>query len=43
MVEGIVFVDHLDTVTGRDKSRKLEVRQFDCLVFNISDDNLHNE
>jgi hypothetical protein len=43
MVEGIVFIDHVDTDTGWDKSGKLEVCQFNCLVFNISDDNLHNE
>src|SRR6266511_625031 len=43
MAEGVAFVDHADTDTGREKLRKLKARQFNCLVFNISDDNLHSE
>src|SRR5215510_11837944 len=43
MKQETVFIDHADTDTGREKLRALKVRQFNCLVFNISDDNLHIE
>jgi hypothetical protein len=43
MTQEIVFVDHADTDAGREKLRRLKVRRFNCLVFNISDDNLHAE
>jgi hypothetical protein len=43
MKQETVFVDHADTDTGKEKLRKLKVRQYNCLVFNISDDNLHIE
>ena len=43
MKQEIVFIDHADTDTGKEKLRKLQVRQCNCLVFNISDDNLHIE
>jgi hypothetical protein len=43
MTQEIVFVDHADTDAGREKLRRLKARRFNCLVFNISDDNLHAE
>jgi hypothetical protein len=43
MKQETIFIDHADTDAGKEKLRKLKVRQFNCLVFNISDDNLHIE
>jgi len=43
MEQETVFVDHADTDEGKEKLRALKVRRFNCLVFNISDDNLHGE
>lgn len=43
MEQETVFVDHADTDEGKEKLRALKVRRFNCLVFNISDDNLHSE
>jgi hypothetical protein len=43
MNQDTVFVDHADTDEGKEKLRTLKVRRVNCLVFNISDDNLHAE
>jgi ATP-dependent Lon protease len=43
MNQEIIFIDHADTDVGLEKLRRLKARRFNCLVFNISDDNLHNE
>jgi hypothetical protein len=41
--EDLVFVTQTDTATGKSKLRGLKPRRFNCLVFNISDDNIHDE
>ena len=43
MNQETIFIDHADTDVGLEKLRRLKARRFNCLVFNISDDNLHNE
>jgi hypothetical protein len=43
MNQETIFIDHTDTDVGLEKLRRLKARRFNCLVFNISDDNLHNE
>jgi uncharacterized protein (TIGR02688 family) len=43
MNQEIIFIDHADTDVGLEKLHRLKARRFNCLVFNISDDNLHNE
>ncbi len=39
----IVFIDHADTEEGKRELRKLKPRRYNCLVFNISDDDIHTE
>jgi len=43
MNQETIFIDHADTDVGLEKLRRLKARRFNCLIFNISDDNLHNE
>jgi hypothetical protein len=43
MNQETILIDHADTDVGLEKLRRLKARRFNCLVFNISDDNLHNE
>jgi hypothetical protein len=43
MNQETIFIDHADTDVGLEKLRRLKAHRFNCLVFNISDDNLHNE
>jgi len=43
MNQETIFIDHADTDVGLEKLRRLKARRFNCLVFNISDDNLRNE
>jgi len=41
--QDVVFVTQTDTATGKAKFRSLQPRRFNFLVFNISDDNIHDE
>jgi hypothetical protein len=39
----VTFVTKTDTAPGKSKFRELQPRRFNFLVFNISDDNIHDE
>ena len=39
----MIFLTQTDTAEGKAKLRALRPRRFNCLVFNISDDNIHDE
>jgi hypothetical protein len=41
--EDVVFVTQTDTAPGKAKFRNTQPRRFNFLVFNISDDNIHDE
>jgi hypothetical protein len=41
--EDLIFLTQTDTAEGKAKLRALQPRRFNCLVFNISDDNIHDE
>lgn len=41
--QDVVFVTQTDTATGKAKFRSLQPRRLNFLVFNISDDNIHDE
>lgn len=39
----VIFVTQTDTAEGKARLRKLQPRRFNFLIFNISDDNIHDE
>ena len=41
--EDLIFLTQTDRAEGKAKLRALQPRRFNCLVFNISDDNIHDE
>jgi len=42
MEADLLFLTHSDTSEAKDKFRSEKPRRFNCLVFNISDDNIHD-
>ncbi len=41
--QDVVFITQTDTAPGKAKFRNIQPRRFNFLVFNISDDNIHDE